>query len=170
MDPELNASIDRLAARSEGGDEPTVSLRREGGVLRVLLRAPGGEEIDRPLKPLADLYAEKEGTPAREIDPEEYLTLLRCIEGAISAFYDEHPDTTDARAIRVLEGLIDRLEPEEPGPMRLSIQDHLRLELSLNDWSRFEVLACLRKIRKSVKLHRAGEASQVYLEFISRFT
>ncbi len=170
MDPDIRSWFERFGfPRDPGPAGLTMAFVRKEGTLFARLHSPDGEEIERPLRPLDDLFATEGPEPVLEVDSDRHLPLLQSIEVAIVDVATEHRDTTDAKVLRLLDGLIERLEEEAPGSMRTRIQDRLRLELSLRNWSRSEVLACLRKVRKSVKVHRSGGGERGYLDFISGF-
>jgi hypothetical protein len=69
--------------------------------------------------------------------------------------------------------MLDQLgnEPNSPGndPLARRVNSALRLCLSLNDYSRFEVRAALRKVRKSVERHTRLAGPTGYLDFIAGF-
>jgi hypothetical protein len=150
MDQELTARLAELKVQKPSGRGPqplelaATFLRREGQ-LYVRLTGPKGRAIEHRLKALQDLYSSERPTAEVLWSDEVYLPLLSSIEGAIASFYREHPELTDGQVLLVLEGLIRRLEPEEADPLRTRIQDHLRLQLSLADWSQQEVLRCLNE-------------------------
>ncbi len=167
MDPDIRSWFERFGFPKDPVPPGlTMTFVRREGTLFARLHSPDGDEIERPLRPLADLFAADAPEPVLEVDPDRYLSLLQSIEIAIVEFDSEHPGATDGKVLRVLDGLIERLEEEALGPMRTRIQDRLRLELSLRDWTRAEVLACLNKVRKSVKLHRSSGGERGYLDFI----
>jgi hypothetical protein len=121
------------------------------------------------LKPLPELFGKGTGAPSPTVEDERFMPLLLGIEEAIAKHYLEDPDLTDGRVSLALSRLV--LHPgHEPKDDLLCahMQTRLRLVLSLNDYSRQEVLWALRTVEKSVRRHSRVDGPQGYLEFILR--
>lgn len=120
------------------------------------------------LKPLASLY---EGNrPFLDSDwddlDDEYLPILIAIESGILREYREHPELKDKQVINVLTRLVSNPEMRLASKLARSIQDHLSLCLSTNDYSKKQVIGSLRKVLKSVKRHHSVDGAKGYLNFI----
>ena len=139
--------------------------------------AEGAMEIARPegptryaLKPLKDLYAP--GTDSPSVDPQDdkYMPLFLSIEGEIAQYYEnDAPSLSDGAVGLVLDQLALSPEAPDPDPLAQQVQMALRFCLSLNDYSRQEVRAAIRKIRKSVERHSKVDGRRGYLNFIVKF-
>jgi len=68
--------------------------------------------------------------------------------------------------IAVLERLVTKPDMPLGQPLATAIQDRVRLILSVNRYSKREVIGCLRKVLKSARLHHADAGARGYLDFI----
>jgi hypothetical protein len=118
------------------------------------------------LIPLEALYGAGNGPSVDEMD-DVYMPLLRCIEEEIVRFDEMREPLTDAAVALALRELSSNPERPSADALARSIQTSLRLNLSLNDYSRQEVRQAIRKIEKSVMRHKNG--SRGYLEFIEEY-
>jgi hypothetical protein len=128
---------------------------------------------------------------------DRYLDVLQNIEFAIVSVYNEHPDLVDSNVDRALEGLTRVYHAEAnqrtPPTLKLSeidqtlfdrIQDMCEWRLGRGeavqvqtDTSEFkptpktveEIVACLKRIRLSVKRWTTQGGRQGYLRFISQY-
>jgi hypothetical protein len=125
---------------------------------------------------------------------EEYLDVLQNIEFAIVSVYRERNDLRDYEVMRALDALIDfyRAEarghipkefhlPEKETLVFQRVQDMCEFRLgrenlgsnvqaiSIEKKTADEILACLRKIRKSVDRWNRQGGKQGYLQFVSEF-
>jgi hypothetical protein len=125
---------------------------------------------------------------------EEYLDVLQNIEFAIVSVYRERNDLRDYEVMRALDALIDfyRAEarghipkefhlPEKETLVFQRVQDMCEFRLgrenlgsnvqafSIEKKTADEILACLRKIRKSVDRWNKQGGKQGYLQFVSEF-
>ena len=125
---------------------------------------------------------------------EEYLDVLQNIEFAIVSVYRERNDLRDYGVMRALDALIDfyRAEarghipkefhlPEKETLVFQRVQDMCEFRLgrenlgsnvqaiSIEKKTADEILACLRKIRKSVDRWNKQGGKQGYLQFVSEF-
>jgi hypothetical protein len=128
---------------------------------------------------------------------ERYEDVLQNIEFAIVAIYQEHPDLADSNVDRVLEGLIRTYAAQmaqRAGPtLTLSALDRTLLERVHNmcEWrlghadepqtqagtmsftpepiTPEALVACLKRIRKSVRRWTGQAGRQGYLRFVSQF-
>lgn len=126
---------------------------------------------------------------------DQYLDVLQNLEAAIAAFFDQHADISDASVDRALEALIRLYKADGSGKtvaVRLSETDQglyqaikdtvewrlgrgqplpttatfdLHPELKTVD----EMLACLKRIRKSVAFWTKEGGRQGYLNYIRQF-
>jgi hypothetical protein len=122
------------------------------------------------LKPLSELYGQGYGIDTVDPQNEVFMPLFLAIEENIARFYtQEKPSFTDAAVSLMLDQLGN--EPNSPGndPLARRVNSALRLCLSLNDYSRTEVRAALRKVRKSVERHTRLAGPTGYLDFIAGF-
>ena len=100
--------------------------------------------------------------------PNKYLPLLNAIEVAIDSSYKNNPDITDKVALTVLDRLITRPDLNMDSELLNTIQANLRLVLSTTPYSRKELIGCLKKIQRSVKLHHSLDGPTGYLDFIKQ--
>lgn len=119
------------------------------------------------LKPLRELYGS--GTGLSSVDPrdETFQPLLMAIEEAIVRYTeDTEPSLTDGAALLALKplGLDPDSEPSDPLARRISLA--LRLNLSVNNYSRQDVKGCIRQVAKSVERHTRVEGPRGYVTFI----
>jgi hypothetical protein len=129
-----------------------------------------GEPRHYKLKPLEELYGP--GRDVATVDPkdDQFMPLFLAIEEAIAQYYRrEKPQLTDGATALVVDQL--GMGPESPStdPLALRIQFGLRLCLSLNNYSRQEVKAALKKIGKSIDRHTRADGPRGYLEFIAAY-
>jgi len=113
------------------------------------------------------LYGKGHGVTHIDTQDDQFLPLLYCIEDCIVEYYGDNPDLTDGGVSLVLDRLV--LRPEcDPGDDRLCrrLQLQLRLQLSLEDYSRQEVRWAIRKILQSVRRHTRVDGRRGYLDFI----
>lgn len=128
---------------------------------------------------------------------EDYLDVLQNIEAAIIVVYQEQPELFDCEVDKALSALISVYKAEERGRaaavdrctgLSLLVLDSLR---SVCDWrlgratleaeeekdegvspeplSTDEVIACLKRVRKSVQTWTRQNGRRGYLEFINSF-
>ena len=133
------------------------------------IERPDGEPVKHTLMPLKELYAP--GTDSPSVDPQDdrYMPLFLAIETEIAQYYDEVPTLTDGTVGLVLDQLALSPEAPTPDPLAQQIQMVLRFCLSFNGYSRQEVRAALRKVRKSVERHSKVDGRRGYLDFIVKF-
>jgi hypothetical protein len=129
-----------------------------------------GEERRYALKPLPDLYAS--GHNVDTVDPEDdrFMPLFLTIEEAIVRHWEQDdPGLTDGAVALVLNQL--GMDPQSTTQDELArrIQVQLRLCLSMNNYSRQEVKAALKKVGKSVDRHTRLAGPRGYLSFIKQF-
>jgi hypothetical protein len=134
----------------------------------VLLYTPkSGVTIEHVLR---GMHEEWEGdTPFSSSDEDwvdRYLPLLTAIESGINSVYDADPDLSDKTVIAVLERLVTKPDVSLGQELSTSIQDRVRLLLSVERYSRREVIGCLKKVQKSARLHHAERGPRGYLDFI----
>ncbi len=135
----------------------------------IVLSGPEGE-AEHPLKALEELYISEREKPKRTLgDEEEYMDILMAIESTISRYYRDHPNLTDREVIRALEQLNRRPEAIPEDALPTSIQGNLRVQLSLEAYTRHEVRWALRKVLGSVQRHHDLGGMQGYLDFIVDF-
>jgi hypothetical protein len=134
----------------------------------------------------------KEGTSMALEDV--HLDMLQNIEFAIVSVYREQPGLRDTQVMRALDALIDVYRAETRGhtPKEVSLPEpedtvfqHTKemCEFRLGrqttvtrkqvpfegDKTANEILACLRKIRRSVERWNKRGGQQGYLQFVSEF-
>jgi hypothetical protein len=122
------------------------------------------------LKTLPELYGP--GTGASSIDPrdERFLPLLMTIEEEIWRHAETvDPALTDGQVLLAVKDLAMNPEAEPYEPLARRIALALRLNLSLNDYSRQDVRGALRQVSKSVERHTKAEGRRGYLQFIHQF-
>jgi hypothetical protein len=169
MDDELMGLLG--LTRSESGPEPdalTLNLPNdETGEIEIQI-SDGAKQYT--LKPLADLYGDGTGEPTVDPQIDVFMPLFLAIEEGIAPYYKVNdPGLTDGAVELLLEQL--GMDPAAPmaDPLALRIQTALRLCLSLNNYSRQEVKAALKKTGKSVTRHTRAAGRRGYLDFIAAF-
>jgi len=129
------------------------------------------ESVRYTLKALRELYAPGTDTPSVDPQDDRYMALFMAIEEEIAKYYQgEDPGLTDGSVGLTLDQLA--MDPESPPAddmLAQKISVALRLCLSFNDYSRQEVRAALRKVKKSVDRHSKVDGRRGYLDFIVEF-
>ena len=128
---------------------------------------------------------------------EHYETILRNIESGIVYLYDENPEMTDWEVLAAIEGLIRRYRAETKGrqspplpldPLTAQVYDAIELicgfhrgtrplldeggkplDFSIETLTLDEIVACLKRVRKSINLWTEQGGRRGYLTFISQF-
>jgi len=127
----------------------------------------GAERTRYTLKPLGELYGPGRQTGSYDVKDEHYMPLVMGLEDQIMTY-----DQTDDSLTDGFVGLaLDRLAinpAADPGQDLLSrsLQTRLRMCLSLNDYSKQEVVWALRTIRRSVERHTRSAGIRGYLDFV----
>jgi hypothetical protein len=168
MDQALTELMDKLAPVQAGKE------RNTGAALKVLDSAKGEIEVSGSggkaqyvLKPLAELYGEGRGVTAVEPTDNGFMPLFLGIEETIIECYHANPELTDGMVALTLDRLVRNPSAQfQPGELGTRLQARLRLVLSVNNYSRWEVQQAVRKIAKSVARHTAVSGIQGYLDFI----
>jgi Mg2+ and Co2+ transporter CorA len=97
---------------------------------------------------------------------DKYLPLLMAIESAINRVQRTRPNMKDKNVIAVLERLLLKPDMKLHGELSVAIQDHIKLTLAVNSYSKKEVAGCLKKVLHSVKNHHRVGGAKGYLNFI----
>lgn len=135
-----------------------------------LLLDLNGESRPYKLKPLQELYGPGRNVDTVDPNDDQFMPLFLAIEEGIAQFYRrDNPKLTDGATALIVDQLGMGPESASTDPLALRIQFGLRLCLSLNNYSRQEVKAALKKIGKSVERHTRADGPQGYLEFIAAF-
>jgi hypothetical protein len=129
------------------------------------------QRIEYTFKDWEQLYSGSQEFDYQSTDwnDDRYLPLLMNIESAITAVYRTDPALKDKQVIAVLERLATKPEMSLANPLTVSIQDNLRLTLSLYNFSRREVLGALKRVLKSAKRHHKLDGSRGYLDFVKDY-
>jgi hypothetical protein len=121
------------------------------------------------LMPLEQLYAPDNSTMSINWEDDYYLPLLYCIESEIVDYYNKDATLTDGLVALTLDRMCANPAIAPKGDVLLQrLQMALQLELSLEDYTKFEVKQALRKILKSVERHSAVSGVTGYLDFIRK--
>jgi len=169
MDQALKDLMDKVSKERTGKEGET-----RGGV-HLLNKARGELELPGPngkvlyvLKPLAELYGEGCGVAAVDPMDDRFTFLFMAIEEEIVGCYDANPELTDGVVALTLDRLARNLSAQfQPGELGAHIQAKLRLHLSLNNHSKWEVQQAVKKIAKSVERHTKVAGIRGYLDFIA---
>ncbi len=97
---------------------------------------------------------------------DKYLPLLMSIESAITRVHKLNPDLKDKAVIAVLERLVVKPDINLQSQLAEAIQDHIKLCLATNSYSKRELAGCLKKVLRSVKRHHRVDGPKGYLDFI----
>jgi hypothetical protein len=128
---------------------------------------------------------------------DEYQDVLQNIEFAIINVYRQHPELTDWDALDAVEGLIRVYTAEERGRPRPDIRlnnlpqrvfefvhamcewrlgreemltsDDQPVDMSIEPKSVDEILACLKRIRRSIRHWTKEGGRRGYLNFVAQF-
>ncbi len=129
--------------------------------------AESGATIEHELRSIADLA---EGDAPFDTSGNDgmdaYLPLLTAIESGINVVQRTDPDLKDKTVITVLERLVAKPDMPLGQELPTAIQDRMRLILSVDRYSKREVVGCIRKVLKSARLHHADGGPRGYLDFI----
>ena len=171
MDSEIISLVDGLAKNMEPGKLQTVAklaiIDDSTGELEITI---GDVAHRRVVKPLKDLYGRGINAPTLELTSEEYRPLLMEIERSITEFDRRRSRLTDATVASTLNRM--GINPESPpgnDELARSLQMDLRVLLSINDYSRQDLIQAIRKINKSVARHTRADGPRGYLDFISKY-
>lgn len=125
------------------------------------------------LKPLAELYDVGLNRATLDGTDEDYEPLLHGIEMEILDIDDEtEGELTDDLVLAALAQLATNPEAELPETTETEnsvaprIQMELRMILSLNDYSRHDVIQALERVAKTVEFHAKSQSPRGYLSFI----
>ncbi len=110
--------------------------------------------------------ANREETIVFSIEHNVFFHLVSAIESAIARVYKRNPGLKDKTVITVLERLIGKPAVHLGDELSTTIQTNMRLILSAEPYSRKEVIGCLKKVQRSVKLHHSVDGPTGYLDFI----
>jgi hypothetical protein len=122
------------------------------------------------LAPLHELYGRGSGQRSPDPTSEALAPLLLVIQQAIVEAFEDDPRLHDARVARALARL--QRSPEENFAvfgLTAAIQAALRLTLSLNDYSREDVLAALDEIAQNVAVQSNLAGPQGYLQYLQQY-
>ncbi|MCL5946064.1 MAG: hypothetical protein M1472_04335 [Planctomycetes bacterium] len=122
------------------------------------------------LKALKDLYGPGINAPSVDSTDSRYLPLLMEIERGIVEFDRYHAHLTDGSVASTLNRM--GINPEMNSvsdELGRHLQWNLRLLLSVNNYSRQDVIQALRKINKSVARHTRADGPRGYLDFIRQY-
>jgi len=97
---------------------------------------------------------------------DEFLPLLMAVESGINRAQEGDPDLKDKDLITILERLIMKPDIHLNSQVAVAIQDHLKLTLATNSYSKKGVIGALRKVLRSVRRHHAVDGAKGYLKFI----
>jgi len=121
----------------------------------------------------------------------QYEDVLQNIEFAIISVYREHPGISDKSVLQVLNEMIDHFVNEKQGvePRGVYLPESSKLMYDrVHEMCKYrlgqisgeetppvtvvsidEIIACLKRIRKSVKMWRKERGKQGYLTYVSNF-
>lgn len=120
------------------------------------------DDTDIELKPLSELYVEAK-SPASD---SQQNALMMALEYAIASYDHAHDHgLRDDETIRMLEKLAMKPEVTLSGAGGF-VQTYLRLELSLDDYSRGDVRQALRRSQKNAERQSKGGSGRDYLNHI----
>ncbi len=173
MDKELKEKLDKIKKgklfdrESKGFQYLIESSENKDGQVKVIADK---NQFIHQLKELSELYAPEQNFYLDiDWDDNYYLSLLNTIEGTIRHIDDSNTGLTDAKIILPLEELVSRPEIKSNDIIIIEINNRLRFQLSISDYTRREVRAALRKVLKSAKRHNRTGGIRGYLDFIKQF-
>ena len=170
MDQQLRGLIGFGNEESTEDKEAHLRIHDLRGEIEVM-PVSGTEPMRYTLKALRELYAPGTDTPSVDPQDDHYMALFMAIEEEIAKYYrGEDPGLTDGSVGLTLDQLaMDPDSPPADDMLAQKISVALRLCLSFNDYSRQEVRAALRKVKKSVERHSKVDGRRGYLDFIVEF-
>jgi len=154
--------------KSRQAEYAVFSSNEEEGLIKIE-SAKG--DFTHKLKPLNELFSQ-ENSKITEINWKDqyYLNLLYAIERAIKRIYEgTYYRITDSDVIPVLETLAMKPETVNNNSVLKAINQELRLQLSMNNYSRHEVKMAIRKILNSAKKHNKQGGLRGYLGFVLKY-
>jgi len=173
MDKELKEKLDKIKklkhiGKGTKGFQYSVEFsENKDGVIKVIANKG---ELTYQLKELPELYAPEQSFSLDiHWDDDYYISLLNTIEGTISYIDDSNTGLTDAKVIYSLEELVFRPAIKSNDIIIKEINERLRFQLSISDYTRSEVRGALRKVLKSAKRHNRTGGIRGYLDFIMQF-
>jgi len=173
MDKELKEKLDKIKKLkpidkgTKGFQYSIESSENKDGLIKVI--ADKGE-FNYQLKELQELYSPEQSFYLDiDWDDNYYLSLLNTIEGAIRHTDDFNTGLTDAKVIYYLEEFVSRPEIKSNDTIIKEINNRLRFQLSISNYTRNEVRGALRKVLRSAKRHNQNGGIRGYLDFIMQF-
>lgn len=149
--------------------KPSIALNivdADKGEIEVVL---GEAKLRHILRPVNELYSTKPEPRFVDAESDLYLPMVIAIEQTILSYYDANPGLADG----TVQLALDRLAID-PGAQPIKdelcqrLQMRIRINLSLEDYTKREVVAVLRKISKSVQRHSKISGHRGYLEFLEK--
>jgi hypothetical protein len=145
-------------------------LDRANGKIEVSGLASPFSVLRYVLAPLEELYGQGSGQQNPDPDSEALAPLLLVIQQTIVEGFEDDPRLHDARVGRALARLIRCPEGNfAVFGLTAAIQAALRLTLSLNDYSRNDVLAALNAISEKVTVQSNLAGPQGYLQYLQQY-
>jgi hypothetical protein len=173
MDFELKEKLDKIKklkriGKGIKGFQYSVEFSgNKDGLMKVIVNK---SELLYQLKELPELYAPEQSFNFDiHWDDDYYISLLNTIEGTIRNIDDSCTGLTDAKVIFSLEELVFKPELKSDDVLIKGINQRLRFQLSISDYTRSEVKGALRKVLKSAKRHNRTGGIRGYLDFIMQF-
>ena len=127
----------------------------------------GETRIKYAIGALNNLY---EGTEVFDYQDDSWdgkcMPLLVLIESTILRAYRKNPKLKDKTVISILEMLAGKPDTKIPNRLLNTLQNKLRLNLSINAFSKAELVGSLKRVLKSVKNHHSTGGTRGYLHFI----
>lgn len=171
MDSEITSLLENVTGNGQEGKFQTIAeftiLDESTGELGITI---GDVSHRRFLKPLKDLYGPGVNAPTLDATSEDYRPLLMEIERSITVCDTQRVRLTDSAVASTLNRM--GINPEvDPGKDELGrvLQLNMRVLLSLNNYSRQDLIQAIRKINKSVARHTRADGPRGYLDFISKY-
>ena len=112
----------------------------------------------------------KDPIKIEEDNRDQYIRLLYSIERSIVNEHESDSSLKDRDVIFILKHVRDNLFKKEYSPktnLEKAIVSNLKLALTGNDYSKFEVKASVKYVYNSVKRHKKVDGKQGYVKFIS---
>jgi hypothetical protein len=128
---------------------------------------------------------------------ERYRDVLQNIEGVLITVYDQHPKMTDYGAIYAIETLIKLLNAESQGRTiaipqfqphekeafdsvmalcywrmgrgKMTDEKGREIEMGLESKTMEEIIACLKRIHKSIQFWQKRGGRRAYYEYVKQF-
>lgn len=170
MDLTFKEIVDKLQSHEKdfeiGRD---ASLINENGEL-LFLYEYDEIRIKYPILEITELF---EGSRSFNYQDDRWngpcFPLFVAIESTILKKFRKNPKLKDKNVISILDALVRKPDIKSHNEFLCQLQNELRVNLSMNAFSKPEVIGSLKTVLKSVKNHHITGGIRGYLQFLEEF-